>query len=431
MREIRYEQLQETLYHEQLDNGLNIYIMPKPEHKQAFATFTTKYGSIDREFRVSGQEQPIEVPDGIAHFLEHKMFEEEEGDVFMDFAKYGAAANAFTAFDMTSYLFSATDNLYENLGTLIDFVQRPYLTDENVEKEKGIIGQEIRMYDDNPDWRSYFGVLQGLFKEHPIRIDIAGTVESIAKIDKETLLDCYHTFYHPSNMLVFVVGPFDPQKVVDQIRDNQLRKDYVPQAAIDRIYPTEPKEAKEAKVEVHLSVSIPKCLFGFKEVDIDLSGRDLLQREMATAVGFDVLFSRSAELFNRLFNEGLIDKGFTWEYEVTSEYGFSVIGGNTKDPARLMEIINQELVKVRQNGIPKESFELSRKKMIGKFLEGLDSPRYIARNFTSYRFKDVDFFETLPVLEALTHEQVNHRLAEHFEPSAQTVSLVLPNSQEQ
>ncbi|MFC4768127.1 EF-P 5-aminopentanol modification-associated protein YfmH [Effusibacillus consociatus] len=428
MRETQYDQLQEKLYYEKLENGLQIYIMPKPEFNQAFATFSTKYGSIDREFVVPGQNEPVIVPDGIAHFLEHKMFEEEEGDVFQDFAKYGASANAFTSFDMTTYLFSATDHLKENLETLLDFVQRPYLTDENVEKEKGIIGQEIQMYDDNPDWRSYFGVLQGLFKNHPIRIDIAGTIESIAKITKETLMDCYKTFYHPSNMLLFLVGPFEPEETVKLVADNQARKKISPQGEIKRIFPEEPTEAAHPRMEVKLSVSIPRCLFGFKEVNPGVSGRDLLLRELATAVGFDTLFSRSADLFNRLFNEGLIDKGFSWEYEVSEAYGFSVIGGNTKDPDRLMTIINEELAKVRQNGVAKESFETSRKKLIGKFLEGMDSPRYIARNFTSYRFKDADFFDSIKVLEELTHEQVNQRMAEHFEPKAQTVSLVLPNS---
>ncbi|GAX88542.1 EF-P 5-aminopentanol modification-associated protein YfmH [Effusibacillus lacus] len=428
MREIRYDQLQESVFHEQLDNGLHIYIMPKPEFHQAYATFTAKYGSIDREFVIPGDTKPTVVPDGIAHFLEHKMFEEEHGDVFQEFAKYGASANAYTTFDMTTYLFSATDHLYENLQILVDFVQRTHLTDENVEKEKGIIGQEIQMYDDNPDWRSYFGVLQGLFKEHPVRIDIAGTIDSIAKITKETLNDCYKTFYHPSNMLLFVVGPFDPPKVVDLVAKNQSAKQFQPQAEIQRIYPQEPLEAANPRMEVHLSVSIPRCLFGFKEVNPGVTGRSLLERELSTAVGFDTLFSRSAELFNRLYNAGLIDKGFTWEYEVNKDYGFSVIGGNSKDPDRLMSIINAEVAKVRQEGVPRDAFELSRKKMIGKFLEGMDSPRYIARNFTSYRFKDADFFESVSVLEQLTHEQVNRRLAEHFEPKAQTVSLVLPNS---
>lgn len=211
METIRYDALQETLYRETMENGLQVYVLPKPGFQKTYATFSTKYGSIDNHFRVEGQED-IAVPDGIAHFLEHKMFEEPEGDIFATFASQGASANAFTSFDQTVYLFSATENIPANLETLVNFVQHPYFTDQNVEKEKGIIGQEIGMYRDNPDWRVYFGLIEAMYKVHPVHIDIAGTVESIGTITKETLYTCYNAFYHPSNMLLFVVGGSIPKK---------------------------------------------------------------------------------------------------------------------------------------------------------------------------------------------------------------------------
>lgn len=427
MRELRYDDINLTLYQETLDNGLEVYILPKPGFNQTFATFSTRYGSIDREFIIPRTGEKVTVPDGIAHFLEHKMFEEEDGDIFRHYAKYGASANAFTSFDMTTYLFSATSNVKENLEVLLDSVQSVYLTDENVEKEKGIIGQEIRMYDDDPDWRSYFGLLRGMFGTHPIRIDIAGTVESISEITKETLLDCYHTFYHPSNMNLFVVGPVNPQEMVDVIKENQSRKTFGSQGEIERIYPQESPESAEKRIEYQLPVSIPRCLVGFKEVvtaDEQLTGRDLIKRELTTAIGFDALFSRSSELFNRLYGEGLIDKGFSWEYEITPAYGFSILGGNTPDPDRLLDILEKELGTIQQNGISEDAFVLSRKKLIGKTIEGLDSPRYLARNVVSYRFRGTDFFESLSILKEITHEEVNRRLAEHFEPNHRTVSVV-------
>lgn len=223
MEQIHYDRLQETIYHEVMDNGLQVYVLPKPTFKKTYATFATKYGSVDNHFHVAGGEETT-VPDGIAHFLEHKMFEEPEGDIFATFASNGASANAFTSFDQTVYLFSATENIETNLSTLVDFVQRPYFTDENVEKEKGIIGQEINMYADNPDWRVYFGLIEAMYSKHPVRIDIAGTVESISTITKETLYTCYNAFYHPSNMLLFVVGGVDPEKVFSLIRANQKVK---------------------------------------------------------------------------------------------------------------------------------------------------------------------------------------------------------------
>lgn len=218
-----YETLHEELFYEKMDNGLDVYILPKKGFNKTYATFTTNYGSVDNQFVPLGKTEMKRVPDGIAHFLEHKLFEKEDGDVFQQFSKQGASANAFTTFTRTAYLFSSTDNVEKNLETLIDFVQSPYFSDKTVEKEKGIIGQEIRMYDDNPDWRVYFGAIESMYHNHPVKIDIAGTVESIAQITKELLYECYETFYHPSNMLLFVVGPVDEQKIMQQIRDNQAK----------------------------------------------------------------------------------------------------------------------------------------------------------------------------------------------------------------
>src|SRR5690554_483381 len=200
-----YPHLNETLYIDELPNGLKVYVLPKKGFQKTYATFSTRYGSIDNHFKVGDQEE-VKVPDGIAHFLEHKMFEEPTGDIFAQFASQGASANAFTSFDRTAYLFSATEQIHSNIETLLNFVQNPYFTDESVEKEKGIINQEIDMYKDNPDWRCYFGLIESMYQAHPVHIDIAGTNESIMHITKELLYDCYHTFYHPSNMSLFVVG---------------------------------------------------------------------------------------------------------------------------------------------------------------------------------------------------------------------------------
>ncbi|MDQ0188929.1 insulinase family protein [Alicyclobacillus cycloheptanicus] len=427
MRELDYSRLRERLYTEQLDNGLTVFLAPKPGYQQVFATFTTHYGSIDSVFRV-GDEAPAAVPDGIAHFLEHKMFESPQGDVFNEFAKNGAAANAFTTFDQTTYLFSCTENAKENMQVLLDFVQEPYFTDENVEKEKGIIGQEIRMYDDNPEWRSFFGLLRGLYQQHPVRIDIAGTVESIAKIDKETLYRCYRTFYHPSNMMLFCAGGFDPKEMMDVIRSNQAKKSFGPAPDIERIYPEEPSEAGERKSVAALSVSQPRCLIGWKDANTGLTGQDLLAQEMLTGVILDVLFGRSSPLYHRWIDEGLIDQQFTWEYELTPSYGYSLVGGNTADPDRLIAEVNDALARAAAEGLPEEAFHRGRKKAMGRFVGSLDSPNFIARSFSSYYFKGVDLFDTVEVLESLTLQQANERLRAHFIPRQQAVSIVLPKA---
>ncbi|WP_127543737.1 EF-P 5-aminopentanol modification-associated protein YfmH [Paenibacillus amylolyticus] len=424
MESIRYEHLQETLYYEVMDNGLHVYILPKPGFQKTYATFATKYGSVDNHFQVEGQEE-VKVPDGIAHFLEHKMFEEPTGDIFATFASHGASANAFTSFDQTVYLFSATEYVNENIQTLVDFVQNPYFTDQNVEKEKGIIGQEIDMYADNPDWRVYFGLIEAMYQKHPVHIDIAGTVESIRTITKEMLYECYNTFYHPSNMLLFVVGGVDPQEVIDMVRSNQEQKDYKPQGSIQRFFEPEPEQVGEARREAKLAVSLPKCLFGFKETDVGLTGEQLLRRDMTTQLMMDLLFGSSTRLFQKLYDEDLISDSFGHEYNSSPQYAFSAIGGDTKDPDQLLARIREEVDAIVEKGFDFTDFERARKKKIGGYLRMLNSPENIAHEFTRQQFRGGDFFNMLPLYESITLEDVNLRLREHIRWDHLAVSLVV------
>ncbi|GIP46600.1 putative zinc protease AlbF [compost metagenome] len=424
METIRYDALQETLYRETMENGLQVYVLPKPGFQKTYATFSTKYGSIDNHFRVEGQED-IAVPDGIAHFLEHKMFEEPEGDIFATFASQGASANAFTSFDQTVYLFSATENIPANLETLVNFVQHPYFTDQNVEKEKGIIGQEIGMYRDNPDWRVYFGLIEAMYKVHPVHIDIAGTVESIGTITKETLYTCYNAFYHPSNMLLFVVGGVDPEEVFKLVRDNQEKKEYKPQGTIDRLFEAEPQGVSEKRRESRLPVSQPKCLFGFKETRLGLTGEELLRRDLATKLALDLLFGASTKLYQKLYDMDLISDSFGHEYNSNPNYAFSAIGGDTKDPDRMLAVIKEETEALLASGFHQEDFERARKKKIGGYLRMLNSPENIAHEFTRYNFRGGDLFAVLPLYESLTLEDINARLREHIDWEQLAVSIVV------
>ncbi|WP_068619223.1 EF-P 5-aminopentanol modification-associated protein YfmH [Paenibacillus tuaregi] len=424
MDKIHYEQLQETLYHEVMDNGLQVYVLPKPGFKKTYATFTTKYGSIDNHFRVEGQEE-ISVPDGIAHFLEHKMFEEPEGDIFATFASQGASANAFTSFDQTSYLFSATENIPANLETLINFVQNPYFTDQNVEKEKGIIGQEIGMYADNPDWRVYFGLIEAMYKTHPVHIDIAGTVESIGTITKETLYTCYNAFYHPSNMLLFIVGGVEPEEVFELVRTNQAKKNYQPQGDIDRLFEDEPAGVNERRRVTRLPVSLPKCLFGFKETRLGITGEERVKLDLTTKLVLDLLFGSSTELYQKLYDMDLISDSFGHEYNSDPNYAFSAIGGDTRDPDELLRVVTEEINTLMEAGFKAENFERARKKKIGGYLRMMNSPENIAHEFTRYRLRGGDFFNVLPLYESITLEDVNQRLRDHINWDQLAVSLVV------
>ncbi|TFE24368.1 EF-P 5-aminopentanol modification-associated protein YfmH [Cohnella luojiensis] len=416
-----YPKLQETLWHEKLDNGLEVFILPKPGFTKTYATFTTRFGSIDNHFTPPGGET-IRVPDGIAHFLEHKMFEEPDGDIFSKFASQGASANAYTSFDRTVYLFTATDEIEANLDTLLHFVQNPYFTDENVEKEKGIIVQEIDMYRDNPDWRVYFGLIEAMYQTHPVHIDIAGTAESVRSITKEMLYDCYNTFYHPSNMTFFVVGGVDPQETMERIKRNQANKTFPPSGEIKRLFENEPEKVKDEKRELQLPVSLPKCLFGFKE-DPD-EHKDDVRKELASKIMLEALLGSSSALYQQLYDDNLISDGFGQEYNTGPGYAFSIIGGETRDPDELVTQVSEALYEAAKNGISSDIFERTRRKKIGAFLRMMNSPESIASEFTRYRHKGGDLFTLVEVYESLTLEEINERVKEHANPDRRAISIV-------
>ncbi|KAF0820445.1 putative zinc protease YmfH [Bacillus sp. ZZV12-4809] len=427
MEKITFDQLQEALYYEKLDNGLDVYILPKKGFNKTYATFTTKYGSIDNHFLPPGKEEFIKVPDGIAHFLEHKLFEKEDGDVFQQFSKQGASANAFTSFTRTAYLFSSTSNVELNLETLIDFVQDPYFTEKTVEKEKGIIGQEITMYDDNPDWRLYFGLIENMFKNHPVKIDIAGTIESISDITKDMLYECYETFYHPSNMLLFIVGPVDPDQIMSQVKNNQSKKDYKEMPEIKRQFEEEPPETAEKKKVLEMNVQTSKCLVGIKSSTANQSGKEMLINELSLNVLLDILFGKSSEHYSTLYNEGLIDDTFSYDYTQEQGFGFAMVGGDTNNPDRLAETLQKMLLDSREKGaISQETLDRTKKKKIGAFLRAVNSPEYIANQFTRYAFNDMDLFDVVPTLESITLEDVENAAGNLISEERFTVCQVVP-----
>lgn len=424
MKIIRYDQLQEQLFYERLNNGLDVYILPKKEFNKTYATFTTKYGSVDNYFTPYGKTSMKKVPDGIAHFLEHKLFEKEDGDVFQIFSKQGASANAFTSFTRTAYLFSSTTNVEKNLETLLDFVQEPYFTEQTVEKEKGIIAQEIRMYDDNPDWRLYFGTIESMYHNHPVKIDIAGTVESISHITKDLLYECYATFYHPSNMLLFVTGPVDPLTILEQIRTNQAKKTFRSPTDIERFHHEEPSHVAREKHVIEMNVQTSKCLVGIKAKNVYTKGKEKLKHECAMGLLLDHLFGKSSSHYERLYQQGLIDETFMVDYTEESDFGFGLIGGDTLYPDQLAEEIQRILVQFSDIG--DEQVERMKRKKIGSFLRSLNSLEYIANQFTRYAFDQMSLFDVVEALQSLTSDDIKAVARECFVPEQFTVCQVVP-----
>lgn len=427
MKEIKYAQIDEVLYYEKQANGLDVYILPKKGFNKTFSTFTTKYGSVDNWFQPLGKDEFKKVPDGIAHFLEHKLFEKEDGDVFQLFSKQGASANAFTSFTRTAYLFSSTSNFDENLTTLMNFVQEPYFTEKSVEKEKGIIGQEITMYDDNPDWRLYFGTIANMYSNHPVRIDIAGTIETIDKITKDLLYECYETFYHPSNMLLFIVGAVDPVKTMDMIRANQQSKSFEKAPEIKRKHEIEPEEVFKKKEVLPMNVQTPKCIVGIKAANINQEGKELLKNELTINLLLDLLFGKSSSKYDELYSEGLIDATFSYDYTQEKDFGFAMIGGDTANPDKLADTITSYLEEMKTGeSITEEVLSRTKKKKIGSFLRSLNSPEYIANSFTRYAFHETSLFDIVPVLEGISIEDVRQAASELFNEKRFTVCQVVP-----
>lgn len=407
MNKTTYNQLQETIYSETMDNGLKVFLLPKPEMSKTFGIFSTDYGSIDNTFVPIGENDPIKVPDGIAHFLEHKLFEKEDRDVFQDFTKRGASANAFTSFTKTAYLFSSTSSIKENVTTLLNFVQDPYFSEQSVEKEKGIIGQEITMYDDQPDWRAFFGTISSLYNNHPVQIDIAGTIQSIDDITKDDLYTCYNTFYHPSNMTFFVAGNFNPEEMMELIRSNQNEKTFPEMNSIEREFPNEPNEVSKKKHIVEMPVSVSKCMVGIKEIMDYRTTDEFLRKELLIDMILDHFFSKSGEFYQELYESDLIDNTFSTETNMEKNFGFSILGGNTAEPDKLADKIKEQLLKIKDTTLSEEEFERIKKKKVGQFLRAMNSLEFISNQFIHYNLLDIDLFEIVPTIESITTDQVN------------------------
>ncbi len=323
----------ETLYFGTHESGLGIFVVPKKNFSKKYAIIGAKIGSVDNTFIPNGENEQITVPDGIAHFLEHKMFEMSDGsDAFAKFSEYGANANAFTSFTNTCYLFSCTDNFYESFEHLLNYVKSPYFTDANVEKEKGIIGQEIKMYDDDGEWRVMFNLLRALYKDLPVRIDIAGTAESISHITPDTLYKCYNTFYDPSNMILCVAGDVDENKVLE-ITD-KIMGDKITGTKARGIYPDEQENVFQKEIEQKLSVSSPIFDIGFKDSG-KYTGDEILKNEIAVKIILSSVASKSSDLYERLYNDGLINDEFSYDYMYEEQYACAIIGGESKEPKKV------------------------------------------------------------------------------------------------
>jgi len=426
-REIKNDVLNERLIHSKLKNGLNVYVLPKKDYQKQFAIYATNYGSNDNQFVIPGQNEPTKMPEGIAHFLEHKLFEQEEGNVFDAFSKLGASPNAFTSFNTTAYHFTSTGNFYECLDVLLNFVGAPYFTDQTVEKEKGIITQEIVMYQDDPNWRVFFNLLKGLYHNHPVKKDIAGTVESIQRITKDMLYTCYETFYHPSNMVLFVAGDVDADRVIEQVERYFDGKGISKQGQIKKMYPHEPPEVAAPVLKDKLPVPRPLFMLGFKDIEVGQRGQALLDKMILNDIMLDMLVGQSSDLYSKMYEEGLIDLTFSAGYTGEEDYGHIMMGGESPNPEKVVDLVYQEIERLKQDPWDAEYFSRIKKKKIGEYIKMFNSLENIGVQFVSWVFKDIGLFDYIERLMQINYEQLKSHFNRFFENSQSSVSIILPN----
>lgn len=418
--------IKDTLYTTQLENGLTVAVLQKPGFKQATGRVAVKYGSVDSRFIDPASKEEVDVPDGIAHFLEHKMFEKEWGNVSDKFSELGADSNAYTSYTNTVYHFNTTTNFDESFDVLLEMVQTPWFTPDSVSKEQGIIEQEIRMYMDDPGWRSSANLLEALYVNHPVKIDIAGTVESIHEITSDLLYLCHRTFYHPSNMVVFCAGDLDPEHVLTVVRNSFAKRDFKRQGDIGRVMPEEPDRVAEKHRTQKLVVSQPLFRLGFKDERTGLAGKELLEQDLLTGIILDAVIGRGSRLYTGLYEDGLIDNRFGYEYAPETSYAYTQFSGPTRDPAELEARLLAGLEAARRQGLDPADFERAQKKTIGRVISMMNDLDSVAYVYLDSFFKEYSMFDLIPMAKGLNIEAANRRLQSHFDPERAAVSVIEP-----
>ena len=386
-----------------LENGLTVRVHTMPGFTGVHAVYGTKFGSIDRAFALDGKR--VDLPAGIAHFLEHKMFENEEGDAFTLYARTGASANAYTSFDKTCYIFTASGNVAENLDILLGFVSRPYFTAATVEKEQGIIGQEIKQYDDAPDWRLMFAMYECLYTAHPVRDDIAGSVESIAQITPEILYACTDAFYRPQNMVLAVAGNVTLAQVVAAAEQTPFA-----QAAhtVRRLMPAEPQAVAVPRAHVCMDVAKPLVAVGFKAAVPGAAGR--LRAEMAAEVMAELVCGSMTPLYRRLYDEGLVSPGFSGEILSLPGALSFLFGGETPEPETVRGLLLDEIARLKREGVDEELFTLCKNQLYGELVQDLENIEDVAGALASSFFRGRTPADEIETLASVTLSDVNGAL---------------------
>ncbi len=419
-----YPRIGEEMYHEVLPNGLHIYVTPKPEFGKSYAFFATNYGGMDMRFFLDGAWQ--DTPAGVAHYLEHKTFDTQDGNALQDLAANGASPNAFTSNAITGYYFESTEKFEENLKILLSFVSIPWYTEESVEKEQGIIGQEIRMIEDNPEWRLFMNMLRALYQNHPVRVSVAGTVESISHITAQTLYDCHKAFYNPSNMVLCVAGNVDPSRVVELARE---RLPATGLADIPRDYgEAEPAVAAQGKIEEKMEVAIPMFQLGFKAEPVP-EGQERLRGQLIGELAVEALCGTSTPLYAKLYEEGLVNGEFGGGYEVYPGCAFLFAGGESRNPETVAAAILTEAERLGREGIQQALWQRLKKAAYGSRVKGLNSFETICIEQAQAHFAGAEYLRFPEQFDGIQKSDVEEFLRKCAVKEHMALSVIRPKEE--
>ena len=424
MKQQNYSALNEAIFWDKLPNGLSVAVIPRPGFSKKLAYFVTDFGAIHTEFTLNGQ--PYSTPAGIAHFLEHKMFDLPDRDVMGEFAKLGASPNAFTSYDLTAYYFSCTGNFPSCLRLLLEFVSTPYFTEESVQKEQGIIGQEIGMYEDNPDSRSFELLMGAMYRNHPISVPILGTRESIAQITPELLHACHQAFYRPSNMLLCVIGDVDPDAV------RQIALEVLPEkddAVVQRVDSwQEEMTCPESKITRDMEVAMPMFQLGFKHESPD-KGEAAVLEEAIGDLAAEALFGESSRLYLQLYQEGLIDSSFGGGFETVDDMALLVASGDSEAPEKVRDAILEEAKRLVREGIDEKDFLRMKRSALGRRIRDLDSFSSTIFRVCAYYFSKYDYFRFPEVYRKVEAEQLVEFLRRTVTEERCSLSIIYPKEE--
>ena len=421
-----YPRLGEQVIREQLPNGLPIFIVPRPGFTKKLCYFVTDFGSIHTDFTLDGKKWSV--PAGIAHYLEHKLFDMPDRDVTAEFAALGAIPNAFTSYDMTAYYFSCTENFPKALDLLLEFVSTPYFTEETVQKEQGIIGQEIDMNRDNPDTQIFEMLMENMYENHPIRVPILGHRETIARITPENLTACHNAFYRPDNMLLCIVGDVDAAEVA-KIAEARLGNPLLP--PVTRIRSWEENMTCSAPYcEKVMDVAMPMFHLGFK-CEPWKPGREATFRELTAELAAEALFGESSALYQALYEQGLIDTSFGGGFETIDGMALFTASGDSNDPRAVVDAILARSKEIVDNGLDEQDFLRMKRSALGRRIRSLDSFDATCYRICAYHFSGFDYFDFPSIYRDITAEDVCRFLENAITEDRMSLAVIYPNEQEE